>query len=233
MSMSASSAPGRPMAPAVMSTSPARSSKARSLMVGAMGAERPGCPRESYRSDWVAGEETEGSRAVRLSQAGAPRAPGGSDDVQSRGRASGSRRTLCRLQRRAGALDQTGRNAMSMIWKGDGRDFVGRGELCSASGLGPSGLRLRVGIQNRSTRPLQVAGIFFDVQSSATDLQPAIQAKVGRQKVVRKSSLRAHDRLSEFRLVGRRRCDAAARLHQPGVDGAAEPVRPLEEPGSN
>jgi len=36
----------------------------------------------SYRSSWVAGEETEGSRAVRVSQAGPPRAPGGSDDAE-------------------------------------------------------------------------------------------------------------------------------------------------------
>ena len=36
----------------------------------------------SYRSSWVAGEETEGSRAVRLSQVGAQRMPGGSDDVR-------------------------------------------------------------------------------------------------------------------------------------------------------
>ena len=135
----------------------------------------------SYRSSWAAGEETEGSRAVRVSQAGAPRAPGGSDDV----------RVAVELPQPSPYVASSAGPVLSIapdentvkIWKGDGDISSGEANMLRFGIGAKSGLRLRVGIQNRSTRALQVAGIFFDVQSSASDLQPAIQAKVGRQNV--------------------------------------------------
>ena len=81
----------------------------------------------SYRSSWVAGEETEGSRAVRVSQAGPPRAPGGSDDVQVAVELPQPADVLRRLQRRAGAFHRAGRNDGQDV-ESRRRHFVGRGE---------------------------------------------------------------------------------------------------------
>ena len=135
----------------------------------------------SYQSIWAGGEETEGSRTVRVSQAGATRAPSGSDELRV---AVELPQPSPYVASSAGPVLSIGPGENTVkIWKGDGDIASGEANMLRFGIDAKSGLRLRVGIQNRSTRSVQVTGVLFDVQSSASDLQPALQAKVGRQNV--------------------------------------------------
>jgi hypothetical protein len=129
----------------------------------------------SYRSTWMAGEESEASRAVRLSQAGGRPSSGGLDEVRIAVEVDPN---YSYVASSIGPLlsIRPGEQVFN-AWKGDG-------DISSAPSLqfedSPVGLPLRLGIQNRSTRALQIAGAYLDVESSVTELQPAVYARVGR-----------------------------------------------------
>jgi hypothetical protein len=146
-----------------------------------------------YRSTWSGGKETEGSRTVRLVQLGGQRAPGGADDVRLG-------ITIDTTRAREGDLKYTASNIgpglsirpdnkrLMDLWKGGAEIQLTLGEeslpgqeygvfSLSRGELFP--LTLVLGVQNRSSMPLEVAGAYLDVQTSATDLQPAIQLRVG------------------------------------------------------
>ena len=128
----------------------------------------------SYRSTWLAGEETPEFRAVRVSQAGPQRMPAPADEVRVGVEAKG----VYESSSAGSVLSIRPYEMQFKAWKGDG-------DLSEAfvleDGGGRSDLELRIAVQNRSPRQLQISGFSLDVQSSMTDLQPAIFAKVGRK----------------------------------------------------
>jgi hypothetical protein len=141
----------------------------------------------SYRSGWVKGKETVASRSVRIAQTLAQQVPGGADDVRL---AITVDRTGAREGDLLYAASSDGprltirpdHQRLMDMWKGGGEIqlteeeegaleygvfSVTRGQLFP--------LTLVFEVQNRSAVPIQIAGAQLAVQSSVTDLQPAIQ----------------------------------------------------------
>jgi hypothetical protein len=152
-----------------------------------------------YVSQWMNGKEREVSRLVRIAQAPGKGIPGGTDDVRigitvDRRLPASSRLVDDRLPEgdlwyavsnmAAGlAIRPDNRRLMSM-WKESGEIQVLPGEhnkivqrfgvLSLVRGqLVP--LNLNIEVQNRSPAKVQVSGVYLDVETSETDLQPAIQ----------------------------------------------------------
>jgi hypothetical protein len=128
---------------------------------------------QTYPSTWIAGQESEGSRAVRISQVGAPQVPDGSQKLTIAVELS---------EPDAGTYESSSTGATLWIrpnanlfdaWKGD--DDIWSKYVLSVP-LDPQGLPISIMIQSLSARPTQIEGIYLDVQSSAADLQPAIMA---------------------------------------------------------
>jgi hypothetical protein len=145
----------------------------------------------SYRSTWARGKESEDSRRVRLAQSGGRLAPGPSDDVRI---GISVDKTKAREGDFVYGVSSTGprltiqpdnKRLMSM-WKGggeiqlteqeEGGDEYGVFSLTKAQLLP---LTLVLEVQNRSAAPITVSGAYLAVQSSASDLQPAIQLNRG------------------------------------------------------
>ena len=154
-----------------------------------------------YTSLWTAGKEGESSRLIRLAQAPGTRVPGGSDDIRIA--ITLDKRLPVSSRNEAGSDLQKGdlwyavsnaangllirpdnRRLMSM-WKGraeiqltqreeEGKNYDNYGVLSLVRGqLVP--LNFMIEVQNRSPRPAQITGVYLQVDSSVTDLQPAIQ----------------------------------------------------------
>jgi hypothetical protein len=140
-----------------------------------------------YRSKWVLGHETEDSRAVRVAESNGQVAQAGPDDIRI---GVGIDKTKARdgdliyAASSAGSklmIQPDSRRLMSM-WKGNGEiqllDAEEGGEeygVFSKSRGEILPLTLVFEVQNRSAAPISVAGAYLAVDSSITDLEPAIQ----------------------------------------------------------
>jgi hypothetical protein len=122
----------------------------------------------SYQSIWDSGKETEGTRAVRLSQLGTQQLPAGTAQA----------RVTVELSGQTADPDYVTSSIGSVLWIRPSEYVLdawkGNAALHSGSLPAVPYLDLRVGIQNRSTQGLQISAIYIDVQSSATDLQPVV-----------------------------------------------------------
>jgi hypothetical protein len=147
----------------------------------------------TYRSAWSGGQETEGSRSVRLSQVGAQRMPGGADDVRlaiivdpSAGQdgylkytSSNTGSGLAIRPDNKRLMDLWKRGAEIQLTPEEEREGGGEYGVLSLSQAQVLPVTLVLEVQNRSRAPLQVAGTYLDVQASVSDLQPAIQLRTG------------------------------------------------------
>ena len=145
----------------------------------------------TYRSKWVQGKETEDSRAVRVAQSNGQLAQGGVDDVRigiSIDKTKARDGDLAYAASSAGPklMIQPDNKRLMSMWKGTGEiELLGDeeggqeyGVLSKARGqLVP--LTLVFEVQNRSAAPISVAGAYLAVDSSVTDLEPAIQLNRG------------------------------------------------------
>jgi hypothetical protein len=144
----------------------------------------------SYRSMWAKGKETEDSRSVRIAQTMAQRAPGGADDVRlaitvdRTGSREGDLLYAASSEGPQLTIRPDNQRLMDM-WKGGAEIQLADDEEGGAGG-GEYGvfsltrgqvfpLTLAFEVQNRSSVPIQVAGAYLAVNSSVSDLQPAIQ----------------------------------------------------------
>ena len=145
--------------------------------------------RTSYRSRWVQGEETEDSRRVRLAQSAGQLAQAPGSDVRigiwvdkGKARDSGDL-TYAASSSGPRLVIQPDKQRLMSMWKGNdeieltdeeggltteyGVLSLNRGQLLP--------LTLVIEVQNRSAMPIAVAGAYLAVDSSVSDLQPAIQ----------------------------------------------------------
>jgi hypothetical protein len=148
----------------------------------------------SYRSQWVAGKETEDSQRVRIAQSTGQRLPGGADDVRlgitvdRTGARDGDLKYAASSTGARLSIRPDNKRLMDM-WKGGGEIQLTdqeeggdeHGVLSLSRGqLFP--LTLVLEVQNRSSAPIQVAGAYLAVETSVTDLQPAIQLDRGENR---------------------------------------------------
>jgi hypothetical protein len=129
----------------------------------------------SYRSNWVNGRETEESRAVRIAQIG------GQSGAQSVNAI-----TVPVAIEKQEDYDSQNEGATLWIrpnkrvldpWKGD--DNIQDANL--GYGYGDGSVNCKFGVYNRSTRLQYITAAYLDIASSASDLQPAVRAVVGRR----------------------------------------------------
>jgi len=152
----------------------------------------------TYSSLWTRGREDENSHLIRLAQAGS-RLPKQSDDIRIGitldKRLPPSSRTDDSELRKGdlwyalsnaanGLLIRPDGKRLISVWKGGGqiqltkdesnKNFDSFGVVSFVKGqLVP--LNLLVEVQNRSSNPIDIVGVSVDVDSSVTDLQPALQ----------------------------------------------------------
>jgi hypothetical protein len=152
-----------------------------------------------YSSLWTNGTENEESRRVRLAQGPGGRVPGGADDIRIGipldKRLPPSSRTddpdirkgdlWYSVSNAANGLSIRPDNKRLMnMWKRgeeiqlrsdeETKNWENFGVLSLVRGqLVP--LNLTIQVQNRSSRQIQISGVYVNVDSSMTDLQPAIQ----------------------------------------------------------
>jgi len=143
-----------------------------------------------YRSSWVAGSETPGSRELRLAQSGGRLVPGGASDIRigitiDKSKAQDGDNDLVYSASSNGArlvIEPDNKRLMSM-WKGDGQIQLMETEEGDPPQYGVFSLNkgqlipltLSLHVENRSAAPIEVTGAFLAVDSSVSDLQPAIQ----------------------------------------------------------
>jgi hypothetical protein len=154
----------------------------------------------TYGSLWIAGQEVESSRFVRVAQAGGRNLPGSADDIRisinvdkrlPRGANADAEKFWYTSSNSATAVQIRPQDSRFMdMWKGKGElqltwadeqaepDFG----ILSVSEQSLTPLNLRIEVQNRSNHAVQVAGVYLDVQNSSGDNKPAIQARVGTGK---------------------------------------------------
>jgi hypothetical protein len=142
----------------------------------------------SYRSSWMRGKETADSRLLRLAQSAGQPTPGSADDIRiaitvdkSKARdgdlvyvASGDGAQL--------AIQPDNKRLMDM-WKGNDEiqlkeDEEGQPPQYGVLSVGKAQLlplTLSLGVQNRSAQAVSVTGAYLAVDSSVSDLEPAIQ----------------------------------------------------------
>ncbi|WP_161494843.1 PAN domain-containing protein [Bradyrhizobium canariense] len=151
----------------------------------------------SYPSFWLGGQETERSRGVRVAQAGNTAIPTISDDVRIGiavdrrlpAQVVGSDRALWyAVSNSAGGFQiRPGNSRLLKMWREKAELQLTFLEEVQEFGTGILGqtkqqlvpLNLRVELQNRSSRDIQVNGLYLDVQTSTTETKPAIQINVG------------------------------------------------------
>jgi hypothetical protein len=146
----------------------------------------------SYRSTWVQGKETEDSRVLRVAQLGGQPSSGGSDDVRiaitiDRSKARDGDLVYAASSSGAKMMIRPDNQRLMTMWKGGGeiqlteQEEGGEPEYgvfsLNAAQLIP--LTLVLEVQNRSAAPVAVSGAYLAVQSSVSDLQPAIQINRG------------------------------------------------------
>ncbi|WP_316224877.1 MULTISPECIES: PAN domain-containing protein [unclassified Bradyrhizobium] len=151
----------------------------------------------SYPSYWNNGQEDERSRKVRLAQAGSANLPDTRDDVRIG--ISVERRLPPEVIKNDHALWYNAANTtdgfqirpanqrLLKMWREKAElQLTLKEELQQAviGILGPTReqfvpLNLRIELQNKSTSPIQVTGLYLDVRNSSTETKPAIQMTVG------------------------------------------------------
>ncbi|TDR94596.1 hypothetical protein [Enterovirga rhinocerotis] len=145
----------------------------------------------AYRSDWAAGEEQVNSRRIRLAQLGPARGPG--EDIRL-GISVDRQDDDSLLQYSAtnaesGLVIQPSKRRLMALWKGNENiqltmreenpsERGSYGVFAYASGDLPP-LTLVFEVQNRASAPVRIRGAHLDVESSVSDLQPAIQLSSG------------------------------------------------------
>jgi hypothetical protein len=155
----------------------------------------------SYPSLWVAGRESERSRLVRVVQAG-PSLPDSSDDIRisvgvdrrlppatavGNSPSWGSVFWYAASNTPAGVQIRPQNKRLMDLWQGKGELQLSWNEELAELRRGVLGvskeelspLNLRIEVQNRSANPVQVAGVYLDVQNSVSDNKPAIQVSTG------------------------------------------------------
>jgi hypothetical protein len=145
----------------------------------------------SYRSTWVQGKETEDSRVLRVAQLGGQPSSGGSDDVRiaitiDRSKARDGDLVYAASSSGAKMTIRPDNQRLMSMWKGggeiqllpeeEGGEEYGVFSVTKAQLLP---LTLVLEVQNRSAAPIAVSGAYLAVQSSVSDLQPAIQINPG------------------------------------------------------
>jgi hypothetical protein len=140
----------------------------------------------TYRSMWARGKETEGSRLVRIAQSKGQQLPGADDvrlgiTIDRTGARDGDLKYAASTTGSRLSIRPDNKRLMDM-WKGGGEiqltDMEEGGEEYGVFSLSPGQLfplTLVFEVQNRSSAPIQVAGAYLAVDSSVSDLQPAIQ----------------------------------------------------------
>jgi hypothetical protein len=141
-----------------------------------------------YRSTWIAGREIEDSRRIRIAQSGGGVAIGGAEDVRIAISIDKSKMrddqdfTYAASSNGPRMVIAPANNRLMSMWKGAGDielkpeeegEFIYGIFSVSKGQLIP--LTLNFEVQNRSTRPIDVSGAYLAVQSSVSDLKPAIQ----------------------------------------------------------
>jgi hypothetical protein len=145
----------------------------------------------AYLSEWTGGEEVAASRKIRLAQLGP--APGPANDIRL-GVSVDRKDDESALQYAAsnqqdGLLIQPSKKRLVAMWKGNDDITLTSSEenpgargsygvfAYTAGDLPP--LSLVFEVQNRAAGPVRIRGAYLDVDSSASDLQPAIQLTAG------------------------------------------------------
>jgi hypothetical protein len=145
----------------------------------------------TYRSTWMLGTETEDSRAVRIAQANRQLAQGDTADVRigiSIDKTKARDGDLVYAASSAGSrlMIQPDNKRLMSMWKGNGEiELLDDEETGQEYGVFSMSrgqilpLILVFEVQNRSAAPISVAGTYLAVDSSVTDLEPAIQLSRG------------------------------------------------------
>lgn len=145
----------------------------------------------SYLSAWKAGEELENSRRLRLAQIGPAQGPANDIRLGVSVDRSDDEMILQYSARNqeSGLVIQPSKKRLMSRWKGNDditltsqEEYPGeRGSYgvfaYSASDLPP--LNLVFEVQNRASGPVRIRGAYLDVDTSVSDLQPAIQLSAG------------------------------------------------------
>jgi hypothetical protein len=153
-----------------------------------------------YGSLWVAGEESDRSRFVRIAQSGGKNIPGSADDIRisinvdkQLPKAAGDakdRLWYSSVNTATGVQIRPNESRLMNLWKGKAPLQLTWDEEASEPDFGVVSvsevrlvpLTLRIEVQNRSNRSVQLAGMYLDVQDSFGDNKPAIQARIGTGK---------------------------------------------------
>jgi hypothetical protein len=144
----------------------------------------------TYRSIWTMGKETADSRQLRLAQAGGQFVPGGANDIRigisidkSKAQDGDNDLTYTALSDGARLIIQPDSKRLMTMWKGNGEIELQRGEEGEPPQYGVFSLNkgqlipltFSLQLENRSAVPIQVTGAYLAVDSSVSDLEPAIQ----------------------------------------------------------
>jgi hypothetical protein len=146
---------------------------------------------DSYRSEWASGEEQPNSRRLRLAQLGPMQ--GAANDIRlgvSVDRTDDpTALQYAATNQQSGLVIQPSKKRLMAMWKG-GEDITLTSREESPGDRGSYGvfaytkgdlppLTLVFEVQNRAAAPVRVRGAYLDVDSSVSDLQPAIQLSAG------------------------------------------------------
>jgi hypothetical protein len=142
----------------------------------------------SYRSSWIRGKETADSRLLRLAQSAGQPTPGGADDIRiaiSVDKSKARDGDLVYVASGDGAqlTIQPDNKRLMDVWKGNDEIQLKDGEEGQPPQYGVVSigkaqllpLTLSLGVQNRSAQAVSVTGAYLAVDSSVSDLEPAIQ----------------------------------------------------------
>lgn len=143
----------------------------------------------SYRSSWHDGKETEDSRLLRLAQSAGLLAQGDSGDVRigigiDKSKAKGDRYLLYAASSSGSRLlIEPNNKRLLAMWKGNDEIQLNGAEegvppwygVLSMTKAQLLPLTLIFEVQNRSASPISVVGAYLAVDSSVSDLEPAIQ----------------------------------------------------------
>ena len=143
----------------------------------------------SYRSRWAHGKETEDSRRLRIVQSGGQLAQVDGGDVRigitvDRSKARDRRDLVYAASSNSSRLTIQPENQRLMaMWKGKGEIQLNDGEEGGTNEYGVFSLNrgqllpltLIFEVQNRSSASISVAGAYLAIDSSVSDLEPAIQ----------------------------------------------------------
>ena len=142
----------------------------------------------SYRSSWIHGKETADSRLLRLAQSAGQPTPGSADDIRigitvDKSKARDGDLVYAAFSDSARLTIQPDSKRLMDLWQGNGEiqlmdDEEGQPPEYGVLSLSKAQLlplTLAFEVQNRSAAPIAVTGAYLAVDSSVSDLGPAIQ----------------------------------------------------------